>query len=622
MVLRYHHLPNTKCYSGLRKSEYQRHPCSRLATEQLTNSNPNIVPLQIGSKMVGLGGIWSLAKSGSLFGFLGTFDNSVHKLVHSEAKPHKCSVCSQTFSLQGNMRRHIETLHSEDRPFGCHNCNDTFKLKENLKSHVRRIHLKHKKFNCKDCQAIFGTNAELLCHIKRIHTLHVLSYPCDECGKMFRFESDVKTHQKRHQGIKIHICKICQKAFHSAMELKGHQRIHTDKRLHNCLICKAAFKTKVELKNHQTVHTHIKNFKCNMCPLSFKRREALQRHRKIEVAKKTGKKSVECEFCNKFYWTREELVDHIRIYHKADGPHMCPHCKKILTTKISLRGHILKHDMWNKREDTRKIKEEEETIEFALKAEPNSCFKCKKSFQNLKILKKHLLCHYKNNLSMENKESDKNGLRCDQCPKIFSSKGFLKNHLFYHTKPKTLSKCNMCDKTYHKEQSLEQHIKWHKGQKDYQCSECNKLFSQSGNLKSHIQSIHRTERPFKCSLCDQSFKQTDGLKRHSKIHSGWVKKFECDLCFKAFARPSQLKTHLVIHSDKRAFKCDFDGCDKTFNLRQSLRGHKITHSGLKPFQCETCKLNFSAKKSLRNHIQGIHKKEKSHSCLKCDKSFF
>ena len=95
-----------------------------------------------------------------------TFDNSVHKLVDSEAKPQKCSVCSQTFSLQGNMRRHIETLHSEDRPFGCHNCNDTFKLKENLKSHVRRIHLKHKKFNCKDCQAIFGTNAELSCHIK------------------------------------------------------------------------------------------------------------------------------------------------------------------------------------------------------------------------------------------------------------------------------------------------------------------------------------------------------------------------------------------------------------------------------------------------------------------------
>ena len=180
----------------------------------------------------------------------------------------------------------------------------------------------------------------------------------------------------------------------------------------------------------------------------------------------------------------------------------------------------------------------------------------------------------------------------------------------------------MCDNTYHYKQNLTQHIKWHNGQKDYKCTECNKLFSQAGNLKSHIKSIHRDERPFKCSLCDKSFKQKDSLNCHIKRHSVIQKNFQCDMCVKAFAKQPELKTHSAIHSDKRSFICDFGGCDKTFNLSQSFRVHKVTHSGLKPFQCEICENWFSAKKGLRSHIQGVHKKEKSHACSQCDKLFF
>ena len=173
----------------------------------------------------------------------------------------------------------------------------------------------------------------------------------------------------------------------------------------------------------------------------------------------------------------------------------------------------------------------------------------------------------------------------------------------------------MCDKTYRYKQNLTQHIKWHNGQKDYHCNECNKYFSQSGNLKSHVQSIHRA--PFKCHLCDKSFKQKESLNFHVQKHNGIIKTLKCDMCFKAFAKPSLLKTHSAIHSNKRSFKCNFDGCDKTFNLSRSLRVHQITHSGLKPYQCEICEIYFSAKTGLRGHIQGVHKNEKLHSCSQC-----
>jgi KRAB domain-containing zinc finger protein len=201
---------------------------------------------------------------------------------------------------------------------------------------------------------------------------------------------------------------------------------------------------------------------------------------KTETAKKTGIKSFLCEFCKKFYWTLDGLTSHKREFHNANGPHACPHCKKMLGTKKSLRNHILKHDKWNKKEEEKTIKEAKNTITFALKSEPNSCFQCNKSFKNLKVLKKHLLCHYEKKLSSDGHLSDRNMLRCDQCPRTFSSKGFLKNHLFYHTKPKRLIACSKCDKTYRYKENLKQHVKWHNGEKDYQCTECDKFFLKRG----------------------------------------------------------------------------------------------------------------------------------------------
>ena len=93
------------------------------------------------------------------------------------------------------------------------------------------------------------------------------------------------------------------------------------------------------------------------------------------------------------------------------------------------------------------------------------------------------------------------------------------------------------------------------------------------------------------------------------------------MCLKAFSKLSALKTHSAIHSDKRSFKCDFEGCDITFNLGQSLKRHQIAHRGLKPFKCGICETCFSATKGLQSHIQKVHKNERLHSCLQCDKSY-
>lgn len=46
-------------------------------------------------------------------------------------------------------------------------------------------------------------------------------------------------------------------------------------------------------------------------------------------------------------------------------------------------------------------------------------------------------------------------------------------------------------------------MKIHTGERPHECMVCNKRFSQSNNLKTHMRT-HTGERPYKCSLCEKS----------------------------------------------------------------------------------------------------------------------
>ena len=75
--------------------------------------------------------------------------------------------------------------------------------------------------------------------------------------------------------------------------------------------------------------------------------------------------------------------------------------------------------------------------------------------------------------------------------------------------------CSKCEKQFSDHQGLNKHSKSAHDGIRYPCNKCNKTFTQKINLKIHLQSIHEGVK-FPCDLCDYEATQNKHLTSHIK----------------------------------------------------------------------------------------------------------
>ncbi|XP_061880723.1 mucin-2-like [Entelurus aequoreus] len=198
----------------------------------------------------------------------------------------------------------------------------------------------------------------------------LLKNQCGQCGRVLSSPAVLESHMNLHIGHRPFSCRICRKDFPDARGLRRHSWVHADSRIHVCQQCGKGFVYSYCLTKHlQMVHRKIKPFVCQICDKAFFTKVDVEDHIRIH----TGEKPFQCHICEKRFVKKIELRAHLK-WHSGEKRHWCPYCGKGFFDYNNLKRHKYIH-----------------TGE-----KPKSCPHCPKHFKQSSHLKKHVRTIHKN----------------------------------------------------------------------------------------------------------------------------------------------------------------------------------------------------------------------------------
>lgn len=196
-------------------------------------------------------------------------------LFHSGWNVEPCPMCKWVGSKEA-LERHKAAMHSEVM---CDECGKLCSNAEKLSNHRRSM---HKMYQCKECLEEFVGFSKLKYHLGRFHSenaelLEMYQekikpegkkkkspkvpekgvFPCEKCGKIFKFDQSLKSHLKRNHGTEEDMpfrCKECGKRFFDKPKLKYHlMNVHIRSRPFICRYenCQSDFNNQSNLRQHE-----------------------------------------------------------------------------------------------------------------------------------------------------------------------------------------------------------------------------------------------------------------------------------------------------------------------------------------------------------------------------------
>lgn len=438
---------------------------------------------------------------------------------------HQCQVCHKHFFSKAQLQQHLHI---------CVNSGRTLKIQlqrpsEELVPPQEKPHSEDSKScECQLCGLHLKSNVFLNAHVD----LHLTSTPgqikcvLDKCALIFSSYKKLKKHTKEHFQAPQFKCDVCDRLFHRKINLKVHMRRHTQLRRHANHAPVCSVKVPLDLPPKKRRDNGIL-YTCMLCGRNVKRHRDYTIHVEKHNTKTPGVFRCLYKCCNKLLFQNgDDLKRHTENSHEDVKLYPCTICSEVLTSHTLLVTHKMCHS------DIKPFKCNHGECSFAAKTS------------------QALLLH-------KEKRHTLHDFICSYCNVSLNISNICyKQHLFNHqTDTPGIVKCIQIG--------------------------CLKTFSDTEDLKTHVQQQHKIE----CDVPDCLFtsKTINDLRVHRKsVHSIWP--YNCRLCGKDFDFLPCFRKHMLSHKIRMLSelsgdaKCMKSGCQETFASITELVKHVKSHN--------------------------------------------
>lgn len=300
---------------------------------------------------------------------------------------------------------------------------------------------------------------------------------------------------------------------------------------------------------------------CFYCDRQFSDPAELRKHNSVEHANQTAK-----EILNAL--AKLQKYELVKVDVNDAG---CKICNEPIATLASLKAHLSNHGKKLNLEAHNGI------LPFKVSKDDFKCALCAEKYEDFKSLNHHMNVHFQNFI-------------CEQCGTGFVTQKRLKTHLLSH------------------------------GTGSFPCQSCNKIFRSSNAKNEHYATVHKKVKRHRCPHCTETFRNYFQRNKHiSAVHGIKLKEFKCNMCPKVFTISGKLGVHIqTVHLKMKRHNCEV--CERKFYSKLGLKEHMVRHGGQSEFQCSVCKKVYARKYTLREHMR-IHENDRRFVCTICGRTF-
>lgn len=142
------------------------------------------------------------------------------------------------------------------------------------------------------------------------------------------------------------------------------------------------------------------------------------------------------------------------------------------------------------------------------------------------------------------------------------------------------NRCMVCGEKFSTRDAWLAHLPLHASERPFQCHICLAQFKTKYVQQNHIKTVHENIRSYRCQVCTdpvRQFKSKRTLEDHMRYHTG-ERPFLCTQCNVSFSSGSVHRNHMYrVHREmrKKDRKCNF--CGKEFDRILDLKRHQTSY---------------------------------------------